>query len=176
MHHPPQPSTERLPEFSGHPVLIGITEQPSPLVVEAGLRLAAALNSPSLHLAWADPGRDVVSEDPDGTVHHVGLDADSDDRWEEREESIRTQLSDLLAEAPIPWSFHYLAGRPDRALTHLARAVDAGIIVVGTRGPGLAERLRETLSGPVATHLALHQHRPVLAVPLTVVDWKERIS
>jgi nucleotide-binding universal stress UspA family protein len=61
-------------------------------------------------------------------------------------------------------------------LTHLARAINAGIIVVGTRGPGLAERLRETLSGPVATHLAHHQHRPVLAVPLSVVDWKERIS
>lgn len=71
----------------------------------------------------------------------------------------------------VPWTFHYLAGRPDRALTHLARAVDAAAVVVGTRAPGTGARLRELVDGSVAVHLAHHQHRPVLTVPLDVVDW-----
>jgi hypothetical protein len=31
----------------------------------------------------------------------------------------------------------------------------------------------EFFEGSVAVHLAHHQHRPVLTVPLNVVDWKE---
>lgn len=75
------------------------------------------------------------------------------------------------ASAAVPWVLHYLAGRPDRALTHLARAVDAAAIVVGTRAPGPGSKLRELVDGSVAVHLAHHQHRPVLTVPLDVVDW-----
>ncbi|MGO3141389.1 MAG: universal stress protein [Galactobacter sp.] len=176
MHQPPQPSRQRLPQFAGRPILVGITEQPSHLLVEAGLRLATALDSAALHFAWADPSRDVTSEEPDGTVHHVSLDFDAEDDWKARSSTIESKLADLLPSDAPPWRFHYLAGRPDRALTHLARAVDASIIVVGTRGPGLTEHLRESLAGPVAAHLAQHQHRPVLTIPLHVLDWKERIS
>ena len=35
-----------------------------------------------------------------------------------------------------------------------------------------AKKVREFLDGTLALKLAQHQHRPVLAVPLTVVDWK----
>ncbi|KON73300.1 hypothetical protein M768_10190 [Cellulosimicrobium cellulans F16] len=73
----------------------------------------------------------------------------------------------------MAWELRYLAGRPDRALTHLARAVDAAVLVVGTRAPGSTAHLRELVEGSVAAHLAHHQHRPVLTVPLAVVDWKE---
>jgi nucleotide-binding universal stress UspA family protein len=79
----------------------------------------------------------------------------------------------MLRESVVPWEFRYLAGRPDRALTHLARVVDAALIVVGTRAHGGGARMREFFEGSVAVHLAHHQHRPVLTVPLQVVDWKE---
>lgn len=59
----------------------------------------------------------------------------------------------------------------DRSLTHLARAVDASAIVVGTRVPGFGARMRQFVDGSVALHLSHHQHRPVLVVPLAVVDW-----
>ena len=76
----------------------------------------------------------------------------------------------------VPWQFRYLAGRPARALTHLARAVDAAVIVVGTRAPGMREGLRQFIDGSLAVHLSHHQHRPVLVVPLSVVDWREKIG
>ena len=78
----------------------------------------------------------------------------------------------MLAGSGVAWEFRYLAGRADRALTHLARAVDASAIVVGARRPTSGERLHEFFEGSIALHLTRHQHRPVLVVPLSVVDWK----
>ena len=77
-----------------------------------------------------------------------------------------------MAASAVSWRFRYLAGRPDRALTHLARAVDAAVLVVGTHAPEHGAKVREFLDGALALKLAQHQHRPVLAVPLSVVDWK----
>jgi nucleotide-binding universal stress UspA family protein len=56
---------------------------------------------------------------------------------------LRRQLTGVLGDSPVPWELRYLAGRPDRALTHLARAVDAAVIVVGTRVHGSGARVRE---------------------------------
>ena len=93
----------------------------------------------------------------------------ADDAWHTREDQLREQLEGVLT--GVDWEFRYLAGRVDRSLTHLARAVDAAAIVVGTRVPGVGARLREFVDGSVALHLSHHQHRPVLVVPLAVVDW-----
>lgn len=38
------------------------------------------------------------------------------------------------------------------------------------------ERVRAIAEDSVAVHLAHHQHRPVVIVPLTVVDWKATAS
>jgi len=173
-HEPPQPSIGRIPTFTAHPLVVGITEDPAPVLVAAAESLAQALGSPRLCFAFADPARYVIEEDPDGSVRHAAIDPDADDDVHERSDSIRTALSSLLHTEG--WEFHYLAGRPDRALTHLARAVDASMIMVGTRGPGLAEHLRESLRGPVGTHLSQHQHRPVVTVPLGVVDWQDPVA
>lgn len=55
-------------------------------------------------------------------------------------------------------------------LTPLARAMDAAAIVVSTRASGLGASVGEVAGGAVARRLAHHRHRPVLAVPLSVVD------
>lgn len=108
----------------------------------------------------------------DGTVQHSDLNPDhDDDGWRRIETRLRSELVALLT-GGLQWEFRYLAGRPDRALTHLARAVDAAVLVVGNRAPGHNAKVREFLDGALALKLAQHQHRPVLAVPLSVVDWK----
>ncbi|WP_420113245.1 universal stress protein [Pseudactinotalea sp.] len=169
----PQPSVERMVPFDRHPLVVGVVPGQDPLVVRTAVQLALATRAPSLHMAFADPARYTVAEHADGSVRHAAIDPDADDEaWRETESALARQVEQAVG-GDVPWHLHYLAGRPDRALTHLARAVDAAAVVVGTRAPGSAARLKEFLEGSVAAHLAHHQHRPVLTVPLSVVDWKE---
>ncbi len=170
----PQPAVERMVDFTGHPLVVGVVPGQPGLVALTAASLAHAMGAPALHLAYVDTSRHVVEELQDGSVLHAPLDPDSaDDAWRATRADLQQHLEQTLGEAATPWHLHYLAGRPDRSLTHLARAVDAAAIVVGTRAPGPAARVREVLEGSVAVHLAHHQHRPVLTVPLSVVDWKE---
>jgi nucleotide-binding universal stress UspA family protein len=169
----PQPGLERMVPFADHPLVVGVTPGQDPLVVRTAASLAGAVGV-RLVLAYVDTSRYVVEEHPDGTVRHASIDPDGvDDVWEDTDASLRGDLADLLRDDPLDWEFHYLAGRPDRSLTHLARAVDASAIVVGTRATGTGRHVRELLEGSVAAHLSHHQHRPVVTVPLAVVDWKE---
>ncbi|PJI84813.1 universal stress protein [Luteimicrobium subarcticum] len=174
----PQPSVERMVPFAGHPVVVGVMPGQPELVVLTALQWARAAGGLELHLAYADPGRFVVDEQPDGSVRHAALDPDgADDAWQRTRSELHDHLGAVLAGADpdgeVAWRLHYLAGRPDRALTHLARALDAALIVVGTRNPGRGHTLHKLLEGSVARHLTHHQHRPVLTVPLSVVDWAE---
>jgi nucleotide-binding universal stress UspA family protein len=170
----PQPAVSRMVDMAGHPGVVGVVPGQPDLVALTAASWARAVGAPALYLAYADTSRYVVEEHPDGTVRHAAIDPDTaDDRWQQIHADLREQLTVTLRDAGVPWHLRYLAGRPDRALTHLARAVDAAVIVVGTRAPGGAARMREFLEGSVAVHLAHHQHRPVLTVPLSVVDWKE---
>lgn len=171
-HHPPQPDPSRLTPFTGHPIVVGVVPGQPVLVARTAVSLAATSGGP-IHFAYVDPSRVTVEEFPDGTVAHAALDPDGVDEWQQLDASLREGLATLMAEHDLAWEFRYLAGRPDRALTHLARAVDAAVIVVGTRAPGGAGRFRGVLEGSVGTHLSHHQHRPVLVVPLSVVDWSE---
>lgn len=159
--------------FTGHPVVVGVVPGQPELVALTAADWARAAGS-QLYFAFADTARYVVQEHPDGSVRHAPIDPDiADDAWNDTDAALREQLTTALRGSGSPWEFRYLAGRPDRALTHLARAVDAALIVVGTRAPGGGARMREFFEGSVAVHLAHHQHRPVLTVPLNVVDWKE---
>jgi nucleotide-binding universal stress UspA family protein len=159
--------------FAGHAVVVGVVPGGDPLVVRTAAAWAGAAGS-RVVAAFADTSRHVVEEHPDGSVTHAPLDPDTaDDSWQEVETRLRAEADEGLRGTGVAWELRYLAGRPDRALTHLARAVDAAVIVVGTRAPGSAAHLRELVEGSVAAHLAHHQHRPVLTVPLAVVDWKE---
>ncbi|GAB2472819.1 universal stress protein [Xylanimonas ulmi] len=170
----PQPAVDRMVEPVGHAIVAGVAPGQDELVPLTAVAWARAVRAPMVHFAYADVSRYAVEEHPDGTVTHAPIDPDTADvDWQQTAAGLRSHLERVLAGADVPWRFVYLAGRPDRALTHLARAVDAAAIVVGTRAPGGAGRLREAIEGSVAVHLAQHQHRPVLTVPLSVVDWKE---
>ncbi|MGC3994828.1 MAG: universal stress protein [Propionicimonas sp.] len=169
----PQPSPQRMVPVPGHPIVVGVVPGQPELVALTAAAWSDALGGVPLYFGYSDPSRIVDSEDADGTVRHSAISPDqADDSWQEREALIRGFLATVLADHTGPWEFRYLAGRADRALTHLARAVDASAIVVGAKHPSSTERLREFIAGSVAVRLARHQHRPVVIVPLAVVDWK----
>ena len=159
--------------FSGHPLVVGIVPHQPELVALTAASWSQAAGGVPLYFAYVDGARFVVEELADGAVRHAPIDPDSlDDSWLPTQELIAASLTHVLAGSGVPWELRYLAGRADRALTHLARAVGASAIVVGTRAPGPGARLREVMDGSVAVHLSHHQHRPVLVVPLDVVDWQ----
>lgn len=171
-HQVPQPGPERMTPFGGGALVVGVRPGSDPLVVLTAAALARATGG-ELFFAFVDEQRFTEREFPDGTVQHSDLNPDAaDDSWQQAQARLQAELDRLLAGSDLPWQFRYLAGRPDRALTHLARAVDAAVIVVGNRAPGHGAKVREFLDGALALKLAQHQHRPVLAVPLSVVDWK----
>lgn len=169
----PQPSPSRITPFTGHPLVVGITLDEPELVPLTAATWAAALDDGLLYFAYVDPSRYVIEENPDGTVLHADIDPDvaDDTEWQGRQAAIEAALATTLAPTGVAWEFRYLAGEAPRALTHLARAVDAAAIVVGTREQTLFGRAREAVLGSVAHQLAVHQHRPVLVVPRAVVDW-----
>ncbi len=167
----PQPSPERIERAQGQPIVVGIVPGQPELVPLTAASFAEAVGG-TLYFGYADEARIVDEEFPDGSVRHSPLDPDVDDEsWQRRAVAIENFLHGLL-DGRVRWEFRYLAGRADRALTHLARAVDASMIVVGSRQQSSAERLHEFFAESVGLRLTRHQHRPVLVVPLAVVDWK----
>jgi nucleotide-binding universal stress UspA family protein len=176
--HVPQPHVSRLTPFAGHPAVVGIVPDQPELVLRTALSWAQGMGGAALHVAYADPMRYVVEELPDGSVRHADVDPDvGDDSWARHAAAMEQFVAAHLDGTGVPWRFVYLAGRPDRALTHLARAVDAAVIIVGAKVPraGVRTTVREFLEGSVAVRLVHHQHRPVLTVPLSVVDWKAQL-
>lgn len=172
----PQPHPSRITPFAGRPAVVGIVPGQPELVALTAVEWARAAGS-ELYFAYADPTRIAAYEHPDGSVRHADLDPDlADDTWRDRQRDLEAFLHEVVDPTGVPWRFHYLAGRPDRALTHLARVVDATVIIVGTRRRGLKGAWRELVDGSVAVHLSHHQHRPVLMVPLEVVDWKTPLA
>lgn len=167
----PQPHPTRLTPFSGHPVVVGVHPGQPELVTLTAASWAMALGV-ELYIGYVDPMRVTVEEFADGSVRHSPIDVDTaGDSWHGRSQQIQQFLTEVLADSGITWHFRYLAGRPDRSLTHLARAVDASALVVGTHSPHASSRWHDFIEGSMAAHLAHHQHRPVLMVPLKVVDW-----
>jgi nucleotide-binding universal stress UspA family protein len=169
MRQPPQPEVPRIVTAVDHPLVVGVHPQQSEIVPHTAATWAQATGS-GLYFGYVDPSRITETEFPDGQVRHVGIDPDSaDDSWRDTEQQLLDWLTGL--KLPVPWEFRYLAGRADRALTHLARAVDAAAIVVGAAHPGSA---KASLGRALAQELVRHQHRPVLSVPVEIVDWKSQ--
>ena len=171
---PPQPHPSRMTDFAGHPLVVGVVPGQSPIVALTAVSLARATGAPALYFAYVDTSRYADAEYADGTVRHLSIDPDIDDElWPDREASLVRLVTEWMAGQDLPWQFRYLAGRADRALTHLARAVDAAAFVVGTH-VGRHHRLADFVNGSVSMQLSHRQHRPVLVVPVSVVDWEGR--
>ncbi|UOE43259.1 universal stress protein [Agromyces larvae] len=156
-------------------IVVGVTPHQPDAVVQHAAALAGALGA-RLVCATVDPGHYVVEEHPDGSVRSLEVDPDAGDleRSGDREAAdLVERLHALLDPTGLRWEHRGLAGDPTRALAHLADTLDAAMIVVGTREPGVRGTLREFFSGSVAAHLAHRQHRPVLVVPLAPVGFDD---
>lgn len=171
----PQPGLDRMEPVPGHPLVVGYFPKQPDIVLLTAAEWADALGV-ELYVAYADEARVAVEEFQDGTVRHAPVDPDLDEDCDTRERRMVQAVSEVLNDRALGWEFRYLAGRPDRALTHLARTVDASAIIIGDSRPGAGRRWHTFVDGSVASNLTRHQHRPVLVVPLTVVDWKDSTS
>ncbi|WP_347353719.1 universal stress protein [Intrasporangium sp.] len=171
---PPQPHPSRITEFAGHPLVVAVVPGQPPVIAATAVSLAEATGAPALYFAHVDTTRYTDEEYPDGTVRHLSIDPDLDDEgWSDREAELVRAVGEWMAGEQVAWQFRYLAGRVDRALTHLARAVDAAAFVVGTH-VGRHHRVADFMNGSVSMQLSHRQHRPVLVVPVQVVDWEGR--
>jgi nucleotide-binding universal stress UspA family protein len=56
---------------------------------------------------------------------------------------------------------HLVRGRPDREVVHLSEEIEAGLIIMGSRGLG---GVRRALMGSVSDSVVRHAHCPVLIV------------
>lgn len=89
--------------------------------------------------------------------------------WEERTAAhaaaVRADACAELAALPGNWTFHTTHGDPARALTEIADAHDAAMIIIGAPRPGLAALVDRLVGESVSTRLVHHGRRPVLVVP-----------
>lgn len=169
---PAQPRPDRLTHFAGHPIVVGVLPGQSELVALTAASLARATNAPAIYFGYVDTARFTAEEFADGTVRHEPIDPDIEGGdWMVTRDTLTRQLTEVMAGQEVPWHLRYLAGRVDRALTHLARAVDAAAFVIGTHRTR-HRRVPEFLQRSIGLQLSHRQHRPVLVVPLQVVDWK----
>jgi nucleotide-binding universal stress UspA family protein len=75
--------------------------------------------------------------------------------------SLEEQVQKILeAGGEISQAYSRL-GRPNAEIVHLAEELDAGIVVVGSRGVG---GVRRALLGSVSDSVVRHAHCPVLVV------------
>lgn len=173
-HAPPQPHPSRITDFSGHPLVVAVLPDQQRIVALTAVNLARATGAPALYFAYVDTSRYTDEEYADGTVRHLSIDPDlDDDSWSEREAELTGLVADWMQGQDVPWHFRYLAGRVDRALTHLARAVDAAGFVVGAH-VRRHHRVVDFVNGSTSMQLSHRQHRPVVVVPVEVVDWEAR--
>ena len=82
------------------------------------------------------------------------------DSFEHHKDELKA-ARDHLADRKVEVRFQAAVGQPADTIVELAESEDADLIVVGTREPGIVERL---LGQSVSDSVARHAHRDVLIV------------
>jgi len=90
---------------------------------------------------------------------------DSEDQARHALAAQQRRVAAVLADAPGSWSYHAGDGDPAGLLIEVAEEIDALMIIVGSRGEGIAATFERVLSGSVSRAVLRRQHRPVLVVP-----------
>lgn len=121
----------------------------------------------TLACATVNPLRRTVAYTPDGTALSLPLIPSRElPREELPSDALLQEVSDVLKHTGVEWEAHALSGDPACELGLLANRLKAEMIIVGTRGPGAREVLRELFNGSVADRLIFRQERPIVVVPL----------
>lgn len=131
---------------------------------ERAARMAVALSESldsELHLAWVEHMRG-----PLGAPEHVTVDPEFWSKMEDTarrvaREKLQTQVENIQNIGGEVAEIHAGVGRPDAEIVRLAEEIEAGLIIVGSRGHGAIKRI---LLGSVSTSVIRHAHGPVLVV------------
>lgn len=147
-------------------MVVAVVAKTAPVVLRAAVDLAKDLGV-GVVAVNVDTSRVVVARHPDGTVDSAPVDPDS---YGDPDDPDREELRRLVASASVPGTAVTLVetvGNPAAEIARLAERLDARMIVVGTREPGLAHHVVEFFTGSVAVQLAHRQSRPLLVVPMS---------
>ena len=79
----------------------------------------------------------------------------------EAQQLLEAQLERIDGAGATETQAHLRMGRADEEIVELAQSIDAGLIVIGSRGQG---RLRRALVGSVSESVVRHAHCPVTIV------------
>ncbi len=82
-------------------------------------------------------------------------------REREAREVLDEQIKKIEKTRGTKLKAHFVIGRPDREIVHLADEIGAGLVVMGSRGHG---GIRRALMGSVSDSVVRHAHCPVLVV------------
>lgn len=96
--------------------------------------------------------------------HYYAMDkyeADLERAQEASRKFLDKQAKQMESEGVTAAGVHTRTGNPDHEIVELAEELDAGLIVVGSRGLG---RLKRALLGSVSDSVVRHAHCPVLVV------------
>ncbi len=131
---------------------------------EAGLALQAAAElskttGSEVHVAY------VLPTEVQLVGHHLYSEEMRESVVEQAERDVRSfleeQTEQIGSEGSKMAEAHLRVGRPDKEIVRLAGVLDAGVIVVGSRGLGAVGR---ALMGSVSDSVVRHAHCPVLVV------------
>lgn len=147
-------------------IVVGVVPGQPGAVVTTAARFAEQFDA-DLILACVEGDRYMVVHDREGNPITDPVDAGLIDTGPHPFNSgLEASIADHLTGFSGEWSVRALVGEAGEELSVLADDTDAIMIVVGTREAGLRGSLHEFFGGSVAVHLAHHQHRPVVVVPL----------
>lgn len=134
-------------------MVVGVEKGMSPAVLAAAASLARGLDA-RLVCVHADYGRLITDKLSEGDLL-----ASADPVSEELAWEIASAVTGVEFES------YTVPGEPAKVLAAVAEQLDAQMIVIGTRRPGIRSKMAQLLDGSIAVALAHKQHRPVLVVP-----------
>ena len=87
--------------------------------------------------------------------------AEYEEHEKEAQQLLESQVERIEGTSATEAQAHLRMGRADEEIVELAQSIDAGLIVMGSRGHG---RLRRALVGSVSESVVRHAHCPVTIV------------
>lgn len=145
-------------------LLVGVEPGQSPSVLEAVIGLAAPTDT-KIMCVYVDSGRFVTERLPTGEIIADTTFDGAEQIPQDFPPELAAQLTASFEGHNVRWEARSVAGDPAKALARVAEQLDAQLIAIGTRRPGMRSRMEELMDGSIAVALSHKQSRPVLVVP-----------
>ena len=131
------------------------------LAITTAADLAKATNS-ELHIAYVFPTA-VQRPFPNPILARPAdeMERELEEAMGQAQSFLDREVEKVKGEGVSVADTHLVRGQPDREVVHLSEDIDAGLIVMGSRGLG---GMRRALMGSVSDSVVRHAHCPVLIV------------